>query len=82
MVARYDHWHWELRHDEMVETASRTWDWAEAVSWAAGYDFKDRHGRWVRPNPERQQGLVELVMELYEGGLKTQDFVQPVQALD
>ena len=81
MVARYVESSWEARLREMRDEASSLWDDAEALSWAAGYDFKDRHGRWVRPNPERQQGLVELAMELYVEGLTSGDYRQPFEAL-
>ena len=81
MVARYVEVDWENRLAEMRGQADQMWDNAEALSWAAGYSYKDRWGRWQHPNPARQQGLVELAMEIYNKGLLDGDYEQPFAPL-
>ena len=72
---------WQDRLRQMRDWSDSCWDHAEALSWMAGYDFKDRYGKWQRPNPSRQQGLVELAMELYNKGLADGSYQQPSEPL-
>ena len=69
MVARYNAIEWQARVDQAKENENALWDFAEATSDAAGYDYNDRWGKRRHPNPKRQQGLVELAMQIYTDGV-------------
>ena len=57
------------RFDEAQAKENEMWDLAEAMSDAAGYNYKDRFGNLQAPNPARQQGLVELALQIYNRGV-------------
>ena len=81
MAARYVEENWEKSLAEKRAHADKLWDDAEALSFASGFNYKDRKGRWQYPNPARQEGLVELAMKIYNKGLVDGDFEQPFKPL-
>ena len=60
---------WEDYLADALREESELWDKAEALSDDAGYVYKDRYGCWRNPNPARQQGLVELALQIYTAGV-------------
>ena len=80
-MARYVEQEWKDQLGNMRDRAERLWDTAEALSHAAGYDYNDRKGRRIHPNPARQQGFVALAMQIYEKGLADGDYEAPFKPL-
>ena len=80
MVARYDEQEWEDGLEDRKQHASELWDYAEAISWASGYPYNDRNGKRVHPNPEKERGLCEFALEIYNKGLTDGDYLAPYEA--
>ena len=78
-MARYEYSEWQARVDEALAKEKELWDEAERISDAAGYDYNDRFGKRRKPNPARQQGLVELALKLYADGVNAGSYTLPWQ---